>query len=156
MQRVFSDPSPLVSRRLGFATLPLACLVIRVLMQAIGMATRPGEADEAIPLTSTADGSVALFGNPNSSSAADNFWHSSTARWLGILLGGFVCWVCLVALKIILGISLLNFATRRCGGMEARLAEDDELNKLARSPLGEAEGERVSRRHLRLHYLPGS
>lgn len=137
LQRVFSDPSPLVSRRLGFATLPLACLVIRVLMQAIGMATRHGEAEEAV--FDTPGASVALFG----SAPSTDFWHSTRVHWAGIALGSLVCWVCLVAFKIILGISLLNFATRRCAGMEARLAEDEDLNQLARSPLGEAEGERV-------------
>lgn len=36
---VLLDQSPLVARRLGFASIPLACLVIRVGAQAIGMLT---------------------------------------------------------------------------------------------------------------------
>lgn len=37
------DQSPLVARRLGFAAMPLACLVIRIGVQAIGMWTAPDE-----------------------------------------------------------------------------------------------------------------
>jgi hypothetical protein len=106
-------------------------------MQAIGMATRHDEAEEAA--LEPPGASVVLFG----SAPSVDFWQSATFRWAGIALGSLVCWGCLVALKIILGISLLNFATRRCAGMEARLAEDEDLNRLARSPLGEAEGQRV-------------
>lgn len=134
IQRVFSDPSPLVSRRLGFATLPLACLVIRVMMQALGMASRRSDDDPS-------SAAAALFDDAGASA----FWHSDGVKWAGIVLGGTAGWVCIVAFKIILGINLLNFATRRCAGMEARLHEDEELNRLARSPLGEAEGERVRR-----------
>lgn len=36
---ILLDQSPLVARRLGFASIPLACLVIRISVQAIGMLT---------------------------------------------------------------------------------------------------------------------
>lgn len=78
-QRVFADPSPLVSRRLGFATLPLACLVIRVVMQAIGMATR-GKQDDV--LFSVAEGQEVL-----------SFWQSEGVKWAGIAVGTLICWV---------------------------------------------------------------
>lgn len=78
-QRVFADPSPLVSRRLGFATLPLACLVIRVVMQAIGMATRRKQDDV---LFSAAEGQEVL-----------SFWHSEGVKWAGIAVGTLICWV---------------------------------------------------------------
>ena len=51
----------------------------------------------------------------------------------------------LVAIKIVLGINILNFASRRFIGMDARRSEDDEVNDFARPPLGEGEDEKVSR-----------
>lgn len=50
----------------------------------------------------------------------------------------------LVAFKIILGINLLNFASRRHAGMEERKLDDDGLNSFARPPLGEGPSEKVS------------
>ena len=44
------DQSPLVARRLGFASIPLACLVIRIGVQAIGMLTTH-QADDALSLS---------------------------------------------------------------------------------------------------------
>jgi hypothetical protein len=38
------DQSPLVARRLGFAAIPLACLVLRVGVQAVGMLASHSEA----------------------------------------------------------------------------------------------------------------
>ena len=47
-------------------------------------------------------------------------------------------------MKIVLGINILNFASRRFIGMDARRSEDDEVNDFARPPLGEGEDEKVS------------
>lgn len=42
------DQSPLVARRLGFAAMPLACLVIRIGVQAVGMWTAPVESEHVL------------------------------------------------------------------------------------------------------------
>ncbi|KAL7409310.1 eukaryotic membrane protein family-domain-containing protein [Mrakia frigida] len=127
-KHVFADQSPLVSRRLGFAALPLACLVIRVAMQAVGMASRRVEGIDV-----DAEGDV---------------WMSENVKWVLIWLGGLACWACLVAIKIALGISILNFASRRFVGMDARREEDDEINDFERAPLGEGEDERQYNKRL--------
>lgn len=45
---ILLDQSPLVARRLGFASIPLACLVIRVGVQAIGMLTSSSHQDGSL------------------------------------------------------------------------------------------------------------
>lgn len=45
----FVDQSPIVSRRLGFASLPLGCLVVRVLFQAFEMLADDSHVDECAP-----------------------------------------------------------------------------------------------------------
>jgi len=44
---ILLDQSPLVARRLGFASIPLACLVIRIGVQAVGMLTSSSHHDDA-------------------------------------------------------------------------------------------------------------
>lgn len=46
----FVDQSPIVSRRLGFAALPLGCLVVRVIFQAFEMLTDDSHVDECAPV----------------------------------------------------------------------------------------------------------
>lgn len=64
---VFLDQSPLVSRRLGFASIPLACLVIRVGVQAIGMLTNEAHRRGELDLT-TVEG---------------RSWSWTLVRWIG-------------------------------------------------------------------------
>jgi len=45
------DQSPLVARRLGFASIPLACLVIRIGAQAIGMLTCSSHVADDLSMT---------------------------------------------------------------------------------------------------------
>lgn len=49
MRQAFADQSPALARRLGFAALPLGCLVIRVLFQTIEMLTDTSHIDECAP-----------------------------------------------------------------------------------------------------------
>lgn len=44
---ILLDQSPLVARRLGFASIPLACLVIRIGVQAVGMLTSSSHHDDS-------------------------------------------------------------------------------------------------------------
>lgn len=54
---------------------------------------------------------------------------------------GFYVYSTLV-IKIIMGVRLLSYATRRRAGMEARIAAD-VVNDFGRDPVGEGQDERV-------------
>jgi hypothetical protein len=47
-----------------------------------------------------------------------------------------------VVIKVILGVNLISYATRRRDGMEARAAED-AINDFGRDPVGEGKEEQV-------------
>ena len=55
----------------------------------------------------------------------------------------------MVALKILLGLSLLSFSALRQAGMDARESED-AVNDFGRSAVGESKGETVCKRHVHL------
>ncbi|WVR04077.1 hypothetical protein IAU60_001076 [Kwoniella sp. DSM 27419] len=122
--QVLLDQSPLVARRLGFASIPLACLVIRISAQAIGMLTSSSHhTDENIDITSGGWGTA---------------WVAfKWASWVGVAL---CAWGCLIFLKVILGLALLSFSAMRQEGMEAREAED-VVNDFGRAPVGESKEE---------------
>lgn len=119
---VLLDQSPLVARRLGFASIPLACLVIRVGAQAIGMLTNSSHHTEE-------------------SSDPHGGWAWLVIRWTAGIGIGLIAWGCLVALKILLGLSLLSFSARRQSGMEQREAEDI-VNDFSRSAVGDSKEEK--------------
>jgi hypothetical protein len=121
---ILLDQSPLVARRLGFASIPLACLVLRVGVQALGMLT-----------TSSHEHDESHFGLQG--------WAWGTIKWAAIVGVGLSAWSCLVALKILLGLSLLSFSAVRQAGMEERERED-KVNDLGRAPVGESKEETVS------------
>ncbi|KAI9632300.1 eukaryotic membrane protein family-domain-containing protein [Dioszegia hungarica] len=122
------DQSPLVARRLGFASIPLACLVIRVGVQALGMLTASSyHSDEAANVT-----------------IARLAWRA--VKWLAGLGVGLSAWGCLVALKVLLGLLLLSYSATRQAGMEQREAED-VVNDMGRSAVGESKEERDYRKH---------
>ncbi|KAL7419760.1 hypothetical protein Q5752_005676 [Cryptotrichosporon argae] len=107
------DQSPLVARRLGFAAIPLACLVVRIAAQVVGMLASRG-------------------------------W----AVWAGVVGIGLCGCGCLIALKVLLGLSLLSYAVRRQAGMEQREAED-AVNDFARHGIGESKEEMEYNKHTR-------
>lgn len=47
-----------------------------------------------------------------------------------------------VVVKIIMGVNLVSYASRRRAGMEAR-EEEDKINDFGRDPIGEGQEERV-------------
>lgn len=53
-----------------------------------------------------------------------------------------------LALKILLGVNLISYATRRRAGMEAR-AVADAINDFGRDPIGEGKEEREYNKHLK-------
>lgn len=118
------DQSPLVARRLGFASIPLACLVMRVAAQAIGMLTLSSPHDAADPMPRD--------------------WTWTVFKWTGLFGGLTVGWGCLVVVKLLLGLGLLSFSAVRRAGMEQRERED-EVNNFGRAPVGESQAETVRR-----------
>ena len=120
---VLLDQSPLVARRLGFASIPLACLVLRVSAQAIGM--------------------LALSPRDYSDDPPSNDWAWSALKWTGVIGGGIAGWACLVTIKIMLGLGLLSYSAVRRGGMEERERED-RVNDFGRAAVGESKEETVS------------
>jgi hypothetical protein len=55
-----------------------------------------------------------------------------------------------VVIKIIMGVRLLGYATKRRAGMEQRKADDD-VNDFGRDPIGEGGEERVYNRELKTY-----
>ncbi|KAJ7594586.1 eukaryotic membrane protein family-domain-containing protein [Mycena floridula] len=128
-KHTYVDQSPLVARRLGFASLPLAVLAILIGSQSIGL----------------------LFSTNSDSSAS---WSLSTLSNAEIVhyikwgTMGFLLWLCFVVVKVILGVNLVSFATRRWADMEARAAED-VINDFGRDPIGEGKEEQKYNRELK-------
>ncbi|KAF9643793.1 DUF747-domain-containing protein [Thelephora ganbajun] len=125
----YVDQSPLVARRLGFAALPLAVLAILIGRQSyyLFMSMHFGSDARLVPV-STEQVIMRL-------------------KWgtLGVLM-----WVCFVVIKIIMGVRLLGYATKRRAGMEQRRV-DDKINDFGRDPVGEGDEERVYNRELRTY-----
>ncbi|TNY24078.1 eukaryotic membrane protein family-domain-containing protein [Rhodotorula diobovata] len=118
----FVDQSPLVSRRLGFAALPLGCLVVRVISQAFEMLADESGVDEcAVPPSSAQWGGSGPKGVGRGEEV--DAW-ARVGRGVVVALVVGVGWMCLVALKLLIGISLRSFASHRLLTSSSRLAEE--------------------------------
>lgn len=150
-RHTFVDQSPVVSRRLGFAALPLACLLVRISAQIWGMLADDSHFDEcAVPTSSTRSGNSSgllstfmglarllvgsVLGVRDAQSWVENVV-DSTFQILAWGLTAFVVWAFLVAVKLLLGASLVSFASLRYRTMAAREAEED-LNARDRHAIG--------------------
>jgi len=91
----FVDQSPVVSRRLGFAALPLGLLVVRVIVQVLEMLSDDSQVDECAPK------GVGLGVVPRG--FFGDVWGRDLGGWAVVALVGCVIWVCLVALKLLIG-----------------------------------------------------
>ncbi|KAE9411541.1 DUF747-domain-containing protein [Gymnopus androsaceus JB14] len=117
-KHTFVDQSPLVARRLGFASLPLAVLAILIFHQSISL---------LFSLPSASSGSSNPTSTWNTDPAPRRFFDFTNqeilrcATWVFL---GVLIWLCFVMIKIIIGVNLISYATRRRAGMEARKAED--------------------------------
>ncbi|KAK7472524.1 hypothetical protein VKT23_000639 [Stygiomarasmius scandens] len=133
-KHTYVDQSPLVARRLGFASLPLAILAILIGSQSLNL----------------------LFSRPSDSFESGNgVWRAQSetelkelVRWATWVVMAVLFWLCFVVIKIIIGINLISYATRRRAGMEAREAED-AINDFGRDPIGEGKDERIYNRELK-------
>ncbi|KAF8499828.1 eukaryotic membrane protein family-domain-containing protein [Russula emetica] len=154
----YVDQSPVVARRLGFSSLPLAVLTILIGTQAVILLASAASPSSASVLR---DPSVEAIWGPGLSlnfewwtvegwqdlfvSRLDWELVSHWAKW-GII--GFTFWICFVLIKVIMGVCLVSYATRRRAGMEAREAED-VVNDYGRDPIGEGQEERKYNRELK-------
>ncbi|KAI8346050.1 eukaryotic membrane protein family-domain-containing protein, partial [Mortierella sp. GBAus27b] len=143
--QMFVDQSPMVSRRIGLAALPLACLVICVTIQTLQMvlSIHPTELRPTVvvaetvaaPAVSFEKGSVVL-GHMVMSKAH----HMGISRELGrrmmeyavIALACLATYACLVALKLLIGINLLGYAHHRYLTMESREESERQTDRMMR------------------------
>ncbi|TDL24170.1 DUF747-domain-containing protein [Rickenella mellea] len=119
----YVDQSPLVARRLGFPALPLAVLVALIGSQSINLVMSSSS-------TSMMLSPQILVRN---------------IKWVAL---GVLFWACFVVIKIIIGVNLISYASRRRAGMEAR-EEEDRVNDFGRDPIGEGKDERMYNRDLK-------
>ncbi|ESK97405.1 duf747 family protein [Moniliophthora roreri MCA 2997] len=127
-KHTYVDQSPLVARRLGFASLPLAVLAILIGSQSISL----------------------LFSLPPDSTTRSmlDFTDKEITRFLTWVAMGILFWLCFVVIKIIIGVNLVSYATRRRAGMEAR-EEEDRINDFGRNPIGEGKEEQIYNKELK-------
>lgn len=123
-QHAYVDQSPLVARRLGFASLPLAVLAIIIGSQLVSLV-----------LSMQADTRAAA--HPWPIPPDDDMVRYAKWAVLGVL-----AWACAVVGKLIMGVNLVGYAVRRRAGMEAR-AKADAVNDFGRDPIGEGPDEKV-------------
>ncbi|EIN11380.1 DUF747-domain-containing protein [Punctularia strigosozonata HHB-11173 SS5] len=127
----YVDQSPVVARRLGFASLPLAVLAILIGSQMVNLLW-----------SMHADGSASPWRLTEGHTTTDDI--VNRLKWAALAA---LFWICSVVVKIILGVNLISYATRRRAGMEAREAAD-VVNDFGRDPIGEGEEEKKYNREL--------
>lgn len=134
-QSSFVDQSPVVTRRLGFAVLPLTCVLIRLAFQIAEMIAQSRASSECVfhpPPSWDQAAWAAVHGDPSAllRGAERVIAHSA---WV---LVAVIVWVLVVVLKILLGVNLAHFATRRYASRGEREAEETR-NARGRKPIGE-------------------
>ncbi|KAG5341035.1 hypothetical protein C0989_012031 [Termitomyces sp. Mn162] len=125
----YVDQSPLVARRLGFASLPLAVIFIIIGSQSISLM-------------------FAVHHNFSSLWADPSLYHAEILNYLTWATIGLLFWICSLVIKVILGVNLVSYASKRREGMEAREAVD-VVNNWGRDPIGEGKEERVYNKKLK-------
>lgn len=83
-QQEHADSSPLVARRIGFVTIPLACLVLRVVLQTLGILAESVSWPEVYP---------ALSHLPWASVDAQMWWSYLQRYGPDLFFVGIVCMV---------------------------------------------------------------
>ncbi|KAJ4483449.1 eukaryotic membrane protein family-domain-containing protein [Lentinula aciculospora] len=142
-KHTYVDQSPLVARRLGFSSLPLAVLAILIFHQSLSLLfSLPSATSSSFNPTGIWD-----VENPIIRGFFD-FTNEELLRCATWIFLGVLIWLCFVVIKIIMGVNLISYATRRRAGMEAREAED-AVNDYGRDPVGEGKEERQYNRELK-------
>ncbi|KAI9030899.1 eukaryotic membrane protein family-domain-containing protein [Phycomyces nitens] len=165
-RHAFVDQSPVVSRRLGLPVLPLACMQVRMMQQLLPMIfmshhTQSEGMSVASMITSSLMNYLTdLHGVSRMLPAHIQVVVLSIAK-CGLLEQGLdkvfrvVTWtaaigimaLCLMAIKILVGINLLAYAYKRYASMEARQKADDEKENEMRSMRKEEEEYRTGVRN---------
>ncbi|GAA5931091.1 Emp65p [Sporobolomyces koalae] len=160
------DQSHQVSKRLGFASLPLSCLIITVALQTLEIVWGEYESgfDEclwprSVPTTTTTPLSSLTSSMLSRDRQAQQGWLENgfdiVRVWIRHLLSGgriygqdwwrwftITCvvlsiWISLITLKLLIGINLRTFATARWNGLERKDRElEDTRNGRNRKPIG--------------------
>ncbi|KAI9263084.1 eukaryotic membrane protein family-domain-containing protein [Sporodiniella umbellata] len=137
----FVDQSPVVSRRIGFPVLPLACLYIRMMQQILPMIFM---SQSQGPLSTASLVSQAIF---DYSFRLPEQFQIISYVWLEHVLDKsfrFVIWslfvsslvIILLALKVLVGMNLLGFAYKRYSSIEERdrteVKKDEEMKAMSK------------------------
>lgn len=138
----YVDQSPLVARRLGFASLPLAVLVILVGSQSISLMFSDKET-----LSFSFWRLLSIY-NLNFNTLSLSFQSANAVEYATLGIMAILFWLCFVVIKTILGVNLITYATRRQAGMEERRAAD-AVNDFGRDPIGEGGDERIYNKNLK-------
>ncbi|KAG5638629.1 hypothetical protein H0H81_011348 [Sphagnurus paluster] len=125
----YVDQSPLVARRLGFASLPLAVVAILIGSQSLNL------------MFAVNSDFSSLWTVPSLTHA--EIMHYATWAAMGLLF-----WICFLVIKVILGVNLVSYASRRRAGMDAREIAD-VVNDFGRDPIGEGKEEQVYNKKLK-------
>ncbi|KZP34527.1 DUF747-domain-containing protein [Athelia psychrophila] len=128
-KHTYVDQSPLVARRLGFASLPLAVLAVLIGHQSLGLM-------------------FALHSDASSPWTVPALTNAEIVHYAKWAIMGVLFWLCFVGLKVIMGVNLISYATRRRAGMEAREAQD-AINDFGRDPIGEGKEEQIYNKELK-------
>ncbi|GAA5885853.1 hypothetical protein JCM16303_000083 [Sporobolomyces ruberrimus] len=151
------DQSPSVARRLGFAVLPLSCLVIRVVHQAFEMLGDESGLDECLvtPTTRTGSSSSLVAMSTTSRRGQGQGWigwenvgewegWEEVVKWGTVGCVGLGVWICLITLKLLIGINLRTFATERWNGIEKfEREEEDSKSGKSRGGIGISPAEAI-------------
>ncbi|KAG9000332.1 hypothetical protein FRB93_012726 [Tulasnella sp. JGI-2019a] len=132
----YVDQSPVVARRLGFAALPMAVLSVIICYQSLSL----------VVSTHFADSSWAELHDLYDLEFISALDWVHMGKWVVL---GILIWFCAVMVKLIMGVNLLAYASRRRDGMEQRMREDEEINDFARSPIGEGKEETTYNKQLK-------
>ncbi|KAJ3560624.1 hypothetical protein NP233_g10714 [Leucocoprinus birnbaumii] len=163
-KHTYVDQSPLVARRLGFASLPLASLVILVGSQSISLMFSDNErlsfsfwhllsiysSDFSALSLSFQSAEAIKYATLGAMAVLIWLWYgfirrssvNDSSHCCPFVLSSFV------VIKIILGVNLITYATRRQAGMEEREAAD-AVNNFGRDPIGEGGDERKYNKDLK-------
>ncbi|RKP05578.1 eukaryotic membrane protein family-domain-containing protein [Thamnocephalis sphaerospora] len=120
-RRRFIDHSPMVARRLGFASLPLGCLVIRNAIQIIRILSL-WDAPE------TRSDTTALF---QTMVFSQGDWITKCSVALTWAVMAVVVYICLVFLKLVVSVNLFRTASARYAAMQQREADADDQRHAA-------------------------
>ncbi|XP_006457349.1 hypothetical protein AGABI2DRAFT_212709 [Agaricus bisporus var. bisporus H97] len=138
----YADQAPLVARRLGFASLPLAVLVILLGSQSISLLF-----SDLQPLPFSFWNLVSIH-NLDLNTLSLSLRSAEVVKYITLGVMGVLFWLCFVVIKVIIGVNLLTYATRRQAGMDEREAMDI-VNNFGRDPIGEGNDERKYNKNLK-------